>query len=45
MLGVNAHEGLMFVHGAFPLTMPRMVYLSFVLGLFRLSMPRIVTAY
>lgn len=23
MLGVNSHEGLMFVHGAFPVTMPK----------------------
>ncbi|CAN0443678.1 unnamed protein product, partial [Hapterophycus canaliculatus] len=23
VLGVNAHEGLMFVHGAFPLSMPK----------------------
>lgn len=26
MLGVNADEGLMFVHGAFPLTMPKVLF-------------------
>ncbi|CAM9642155.1 unnamed protein product, partial [Ectocarpus sp. 4 AP-2014] len=45
MLGVNSHEGLMFVHGAFPVTMPKLVYYSFVTALFRTSVIGVLRAY
>ncbi|CAN0353555.1 unnamed protein product, partial [Laminaria digitata] len=45
MLGVNADEGVMFVHGAFPVTMPRLVYHSFVMALFRSSVVGVLRAY
>ncbi|CAM9305985.1 unnamed protein product [Chrysoparadoxa australica] len=45
LLGCNQHEGQMFVHGAFPLSMPKMVYWAFVAALFKDSTRRVLAQY
>ena len=45
IIGTNKHEGEMFVHGAFPLTMSKAVYWMFVGALFKDSAPRVLKHY
>jgi carboxylesterase type B len=45
LLGSNKHEGEMFVHGAFPITMSKAVYWMFVGALFRDSASRVLKHY
>ena len=45
IIGNNKHEGEMFVHGAFPLTMSKAVYWMFVGALFRDSASRVLKHY
>jgi carboxylesterase type B len=45
IIGANKHEGEMFVHGAFPITMSRPVYWMFVGALFRDSASRVLKHY
>ncbi len=45
IIGTNRHEGEMFVHGAFPLTMSKAVYWMFVGALFKDSAPRVLKHY
>lgn len=45
IIGTNKHEGEMFVHGAFPLTMSKTVYWMFVGALFKDSAPRVLKHY
>lgn len=45
LLGANKHEGEMFVHGAFPITMSKAVYWMFVGALFRDSASRVLKHY
>jgi hypothetical protein len=42
LMGVNAHEGQMFVYAAFPVNMPKYVYWGFVLALFKDSAPKVL---
>lgn len=45
IFGANKHEGEMFVHGAFPITMSKAVYWMFVGALFRDSASRVLKHY
>jgi carboxylesterase type B len=45
IIGTNKHEGEMFVHGAFPLTMSKAVYWMFVGALFKDSAPKVLKHY
>lgn len=45
IIGTNKHEGELFVHGAFPLTMSKTVYWMFVGALFKDSAPRVLKHY
>ncbi|ACI65697.1 predicted protein [Phaeodactylum tricornutum CCAP 1055/1] len=45
IIGANKHEGEMFVHGAFPITMSKTVYWMFVGALFRDSASRVLKHY
>lgn len=45
IVGANKHEGEMFVHGAFPITMSKAVYWMFVGALFRDSASRVLKHY
>eukprot|EP00536_Pseudo-nitzschia_multiseries_P012506 jgi/Psemu1/68339/estExt_Genemark1.C_4810037 len=45
IIGTNKHEGEIFVHGAFPLTMSKPVYWMFVGALFKDSAPRVLKHY
>ena len=45
IIGTNKHEGEMFVHSAFPLTMSKAVYWMFVGALFKDSAPRVLKHY
>ena len=45
IIGTNQHEGEMFVHGAFPITMSKAVYWMFVGALFRDSASRVLKHY
>ena len=45
IIGANKHEGEMFVHGAFPLTMSKAVYWMFVGALFRDSASKVLKHY
>jgi carboxylesterase type B len=45
IIGANKHEGEMFVHGAFPITMSKAVYWMFVGALFRDSASRVLRHY
>jgi carboxylesterase type B len=45
MIGTNKHEGEMFVHSAFPLTMSKAVYWMFVGALFKDSASRVLKHY
>ena len=45
IFGSNKHEGEMFVHGAFPITMSKAVYWMFVGALFRDSASRVLKHY
>ena len=45
IIGTNKHEGEMFVHGAFPITMSKAVYWMFVGALFRDSASRVLKHY
>lgn len=45
LIGSNKHEGEMFVHSAFPLTMSKPVYWMFVGALFRDSASRVLKHY
>lgn len=45
IIGANKHEGEMFVHGAFPITMSKAVYWMFVGALFRDSASRVLKHY
>ena len=45
IIGANRHEGEMFVHGAFPITMSKAVYWMFVGALFRDSASRVLKHY
>jgi carboxylesterase type B len=45
IVGTNKHEGEMFVHGAFPITMSKAVYWMFVGALFRDSASRVLKHY
>lgn len=45
ILGTNKHEGEMFVHSAFPITMSKQIYWMFVGALFRDSASRVLKHY
>ena len=45
IIGANKHEGEIFVHGAFPITMSKAVYWMFVGALFRDSASRVLKHY
>jgi len=45
IIGANKHEGEMFVHGAFPISMSKAVYWMFVGALFRDSASRVLKHY
>lgn len=45
IIGTNKHEGEMFVHGAFPFPMSKVVYWMFVGALFRDSASRVLQHY
>lgn len=45
IIGTNKHEGEMFVHGAFPITMSKAVYWMFVGALFRDSASKVLKHY
>ena len=45
IIGTNKHEGEMFVHGAFPITMSKPVYWMFAGALFRDSASRVLKHY
>ncbi|KAL3929594.1 MAG: hypothetical protein SGBAC_012138 [Bacillariaceae sp.] len=45
IIGTNRHEGEMFVHGAFPLTMSKPVYWMFVGALFKDSATKVLKHY
>jgi carboxylesterase type B len=45
ILGANKHEGEMFVHSAFPITMSKQIYWMFVGALFRDSASRVLRHY
>jgi carboxylesterase type B len=45
IIGTNQHEGEMFVHGAFPLTMSKAVYWMFVGALFKDSATKVLKHY
>jgi carboxylesterase type B len=45
IIGTNAQEGEMFVHGAFPISMSKAVYWMFVGALFKDSAPKVLKHY
>jgi carboxylesterase type B len=45
IIGANKHEGEMFVHGAFPISMSKPIYWMFVGALFRDSASRVLKHY